>query len=454
MAHRLASVLFLLTLCGCASTSVFNPYPNQAADYRAAVTNGRIDEITPELARLQKGRDSLLYAQESGRLHQLNGQFAASREDFAYVYRLYREQDDEAHITASGIGAGGASLLSNDNAIPYNGYGYERIMALHFQALNYLALGDREGARVELRRATLEQRTLELAHQKAISRAEQQARENRITTESWQNAPELQGMNRLAGQVKSSFQNAYTFYTSAVIHEAAGDINAALVDYKKALEINPDNATIAADVKRLDAGYTVAGSDQGHLVVMFEDGFVAARQSFQLSLPYFAARGGQQHATYFTVAFPYYAPRQAAPRLLSLYHDGSLLGRAQPVADINAMAARALKEQIPMMIVRMVLRARAKHELHQQSAEQGGILGSFLATLYNVVSEQADLRSWLTLPANAQILRQTMPPGQHQVELNLQGVSRNIDITIRPGKINLLRVVNANNRLLTQSFEL
>ena len=452
---RWLTAVVLLLLTGCASTSLFNPYPNQAAAYRAAITNGSIDDTTAALASLKKGKDGLLYAQESGRLHQLNRQFAASREDFDEVYRRYRALDDEARIRLADMGAGAGSLLSNDNAIPYQGYAYERIMALHFQALNYLALGDVEGARVELRRAALEQRSQELAHQQAISDAENAARDNGIALDSWRNSPELAGMELLAGQVKSSFQNAYTFYTSALVHEAAGDRNAALVDYKKALEINPDNAGIREDVRRLDAGQAIGDADSGHLVVLLEDGFVAYKQSFDLALPYFASRGGQQHVTYFTVAFPYYAASVPLSQPLRVASDSQgELGQTAIIANINAMAARALKEQIPLMIVRMVLRARAKHELHQQSAEQGGILGSLLATVYNVVSEQADRRSWLTLPATVQLLRAPLPAGRQTVELMQGAVSRTVDVAIRPGRVTLLRAVNANGRLIVQTFEL
>lgn len=450
-AIRLIAVLLLvLGVQGCATTSVFNPYPNQAAAYKAAITNGTIDSVTAKLVRQQQGKDGLLYAQESGRLHQLNKQYDASKADFAEVYRRYREQDEAARLSAGGAASGTASLLTNDNAIPYTGYGFERIFALHFQALNYLALGDAEAAAVELRRAAVEQRTLELANEKAIAKAEQQANSDNIDTGSWQNAPELAGMSRMAGKVKSSFQNAYTFYTSALIWEAMGDLNAALVDYKKALEINPDNTVMLQDVQRLDKGQRLA-QDKGHLVVLFEDGFVVERNSFDLALPYFASGGS--YVTYFTVSFPYY-PAAKVPQPLQVFSGNHSLGTSRVIADIDAMAAKSLIENIPLMIVRMVLRARAKHELHKQSADQGGILGSLAATIYNVVSEQADRRNWLTLPANVQLLRAEITPGTQQLELNLQGVSRSITVNTQAGRVTLLRVVNANNRMITEQFQL
>lgn len=450
MRQIMALILLPMLLTGCASTSVFNPYPNQAAAYRAAITNGTIDSVTPGLVSKIKSKDGLLYAQESGRLHQLNAQFEASKADFDLVYSMYEKQDESARISASAAAAGSASLLTNDNAIPYAGYAFERIFAIHFQALNYLALGDVEGASVELRRAALEQRRLEQQYAKAIEKAESQAKDDQIDTGLWRGSNELMGVNRLAGQVKSSFQNAYTFYTSALIWEAMGDMNAALVDYKKALEINPHNHAIMADVERVDAGAKLA-ADTGHLVILFEDGFVVARESFDLILPSYLL--GSESGGLFSIVFPYY-PAARPPTRLQVYWGAKHLGNSEMIANVDAMAAKTLIENIPLMLVRMVLRARAKHEIHKQSAANAGVLGSLLSTLYNVISEQADRRNWLSLPSNVQLLRTEIAVGEQQIELNIGGVSRRVSVHTQAGRVTLLRVINANNRMITQQFQL
>ncbi len=51
--------------------------------------------------------------------------------------------------------------------------------------------------------------------------------------------------------MKHSFQNAATFYLSGVVWEMLGERNDAYIDYKKALEIFPDNLFLQADVMRL-----------------------------------------------------------------------------------------------------------------------------------------------------------------------------------------------------------
>lgn len=437
-------------LSGCASTSVFNPYPNQAANYKTAIRENTIEKVTLDLAKKSKNEDALLYFSERGRLNQLNKNYAESKTDFEKVIAAYDALDEKAKISASSIAANASTMLTNDNAIPYTGFGYERILAHQFQAFNYLALGNLEGANVEIRRAALEQRILELAHEKEIANAENEAGGNDVNLADFQNTPELAGMNKLVGSVKNSFQNAYTFYTSAVLWEAQGDFNNATVDYKKALEINPNNEQIKADVLRVSAG-KILPANQGALVVLFEDGFVPERQGFNLSIPYFGSSG----VTYISAAFPYYsADRWYAGNTLTLYNNNSTLGQTQEVANFGAMAVKALKEKVPAMIVRQVIRARAKYESNKVASEQGGIIGSILSTVYNIVSEQADLRSWLTLPNNAQVLRTQLPTGEQAIELNVAGVSQNLNLTIHSGRITVLRVINIHNRFITETFYL
>jgi uncharacterized protein len=437
-------------MAGCASTSVFNPYPGQAAEYKAAINNNTIQQVAADLGSKTESADRILYLSERGRLYQLNGDYEASKKDFAEVIAAYDAIEAKAAITASGAAAGTSSLLSNDNAIPYAGFGYERIFAHQFQAFNYLSLGDLEGANVEIRRAALEQRIMELAHEKDIAEAESAASAEGLDVGDWQNTPELSGMDSLAGNIKSSFQNAYTFYTSAVLWEAQGDFNSAVVDYKKALEINPQNQQIQQDVLRASAGTKLA-ADQSALVVLFEDGFVPDRQSFNLSIPYFTSGS----VTYLSMAFPYYsADRWMPSNTLAVYGNQQKLGETEQVAHVGAMAVKALKEKVPGMIVRQVLRARTKYETHKAATEQGGLVGSLLSTVYNLVSEQADLRSWLTLPNNAQILRSELAAGEHAIELNAGGLSQTVNLTLRGGKITVLRVINVNNRLVIQTFNL
>ena len=446
----LISLAASLLISGCATSSLFNPYPRQAADYRKAIVNDTIATETQELIGKRENADNLLYIQESGRLNQINHDYPASQQDFEFVIRRYEQIDDEAKISAGKLAAQGSSLLTNENAIPYTGAAYERIFAHQFQVFNYLASNDLTGASVEVRRAANEQRRQELAHGKDIAKAEAEAQKNGVSDTQWLNAPELTGMNTMASGVRNSFLNAYIYYTSAVIWEAQHDWNAATVDYKKALEIHPNNSQLVEAIKRVDQAQKHRfGNDKpttGKLVVLFEEGFVPSKKSFNLHIPSF------HYETYFNIAFPYYDSKAwPTTQLLTIKTDSETLGQTQVLVDVSALAAKALSEQATALMVRQVLRAKVKHEMQQQAQQQSD-LGGLVATIFNIVSEQADLRSWLTLPNTAQALYHELDTGTQSLQLQSGTKQLTLDVTIEAGHTTILRVIDAGNRFIVEPY--
>ena len=52
--------------------------------------------------------------------------------------------------------------------------------------------------------------------------------------------------------------------------------------------------------------------------------------------------------------------------------------------------------------------------------ELAGLLTQVAFAVYTEVSEQADLRSWLTLPRNLQVLEVSLPAGSHDLALSIR----------------------------------
>ncbi len=440
-------MLLCIFFTACASSSVFSPYTHQAEAYKKAMAEDDTEKVLTKLAGKANSADKILYLSESGRIHQLSNQIDASMDDFRLAMLAYEKIDEKAKLSVSDAGALGASLLTNDNALPYKGFGYERIFLYQFQAFNYLSKNDIQGASVELRRAAVEQRVQAAAHAKVIADAEKKARQDNAKVPPLANVPQFVGMDTLSGGIKNSFQNAYVFYTSAVIWEAQGDTNAALVDYKKALELNLNNTSIQADVKRIDGGHRLS-ADESALVILYEDGFMPERQSFRLDIPDFSKN------TYWSVAFPYYSPTNwYQPQLMGVTVGNKAYGQTEVIANFGHMAVKALQEDITPLVIRQILRARAKYEIQKQASDQSALAG-LAAMVYNIVSEQADVRNWLTLPNNAQVKRVVVAPGQQQVELKLKGMIRRVEIELRPARTTILRVFNINNRVKIQQYHL
>lgn len=455
----LLGVVLLLT--GCAASSVFSPYPTQASAFRQAASGLDATAVLLKLDGKRAGSDRMLYLMERGRLAQLQGDYAGSKTDFEQVIAGFEAVEDKATLSLSGVGAGGAALLTNDNSMPYKGYAYERVMVHQFQAFNYLGLGDVEGATVELRRAQQVQRNLELKYEADVAKVREEAAKKNVPVGDFDG--NFTGMDTIAGTVKNSFQNGYTFYTAAVIREALGEYNDAMVDYKKALELQPDSEQLKADVIRANqyfggapAPSRAAGKNgkpapraaAGTVVVLFEQGFVPTKKPVGLPIP--TMDGG-----IFSVQFPVYDGTDYTPPtpLTVRLPDGSTM-QTSLLVNTGALAVKALKEQVPAMLVRQVLRARTKYELQKQATDRGGVLGQLAANIYNLASEQADLRSWLTLPANAQGVRLGLPAGRQTLELASGMGSLSVPVEVKDGKTTIIRAIEVNGRLLTQTFTL
>ena len=449
-------------LGGCAVSSMFTPYPEQANSFKQAIYKGDVGSVVDKNAILlqldeeRESADHMLYMMERGRINQISDAFTDSKTDFEQVIVSFEEQDLAATIQAGETAAQGASLLTNDNAIPYKGSAYERIFVHHHQAFNYLGNKDLDGAAVEFRKVALEQRVLLEKHEKEVAEAYEDAEENSIDVNTLSN--EFAGLDTIAGKVKSSFQNAYTFYASAVFWEATGELNSALIDYKKAFEINSDNEYIKQDIARVSkklgdriesAETNEAKPGQGSVVVLFEEGFVPAKSEIKIPIP--TLDGG-----IITLAFPYYQtdlwPVSQTLRVMS--SDFNEFGITKELVDVSALAVKDLKEQIPQMLVRQALRGFTKYQLQKQSADHLGFAGQLAANIYNIISESADRRSWLTLPHSAQVMRFNIEAGEQTLNLATTTTQAKVNVSVPENRTVFLRVVGVNNQLIPQVFTL
>jgi hypothetical protein len=262
---------------------------------------------------------------EQGRLAQIQGDWATSRAAYADAIAAVRDMDERAVMSVTDMAGKTSALMINDNAIPYSGDGYERVMLHHGQALNYLFTGDVEGAGVEVRVAAALQAEALTRRAREVTEARDRARREGIpAVRPGDLSPVYAKLDAVAGRVKDSFQNAYTFYMSGVVREMVNDPGGAYIDYKKAAEIEPSNPYIRADVLRLAEALGMEDEavscrarwpgvvphrvlpGQGELIVFFEDGFLPHRSEFSMPIPLFRSGG------WTAIALPVYTgPREA-----------------------------------------------------------------------------------------------------------------------------------------------
>lgn len=444
-----------LLLGGCAASSVFNPYPEQAKVWQSALGAGNSPEAITRLEKKSNSADAILYQLEAGRVQQLAGNPVESQAAFDAAIQVFQKQEEKAIISASSYLASGASLLSNDNAIPYQGHVYERVFAHQYQALNYLAQGKADGALVEVRRANQIQVDALSRQMNKVDAAQKEAEEKGFDASRYDNY--FSAMDLAAGRVKTGFQNAATFYLSGLIYEAAGQANDAYIDYRKALELVPTNTYLQRDVVRtgkktgldtgtlaqmLDKTAIAPGKGEGEIVVYLEEGYVPAKQP--VAIPIWTSK------TISQVSFPVYGD-SPAPRSYVVQIDGSSLETAMLV-DTRALAVHTLKGEIPMMLTRAFLRLLAKQEMQRQAQQNDstGLLGLF-TTVYSLVTDQADLRSWLTLPGSGQLVRIPATAGEHRI--SLPGMEPQ-SVTVQAGRPTLIHLAILPGRIYSRVYPL
>jgi hypothetical protein len=453
--QRLMLLSLILSLSACTSIGLrdlFSDYAEQLRDARSAQLEGDFKAAAalitePKVAQ----KNYTLHLLEKARLNFLANNWTQSRKEFALVSQVLDEDASKARFRLSQGGANVASLISSDNVIAYKISGYEQTMLHTYQALNYLFLGELEGALVEVRRANLVQ-------ENALRENQQDLYKSSLNFDKKSLDKEYPSMSAMIGDIKNGFQNAYTFYLSGLLYEAALQDNDAYIDYKRALEIYPNNYYLQQDVLRLATqlgmkddlalftakygSYQVSKiANSGELVILLENGAISPKQEISIDLPIF---NGVNQPRFFSFALPVYnGPLTKYPALT--INLAEKIYTSQQIVRLQSVASKQLREQMPSLVTRQALRLIAKEKLRNTMSQKGGDVGNILAILYNVASEQADTRSWLTLPDEVQILRLSLPPGKQTIEINLGGKTELIEVNILAKRISLMNFTTIGN---------
>lgn len=457
--HKLLTCLLLTLLVNaCSSSGMFSNYNQQMYAVKSAQKQGQFTQAITALPERSPSDGSYnLTLLEKARLEYLANNPTQSQQAFEFVYQQVQQNEQAAKIQLSRGIEKLSAVVSNDNAIRYDIPYYEQSMINSYQALNYLNQNNLSGAMVEIRRANLVQNKALKANQKAINDSQQAMANKGVSTETL--ASRYPSQSNAIGKVKNGFQNAYTFYLSGVLYEAAGKANDAYIDYKKALEIYPYNVTLQKDVWRLakTLGMTtdilvfkkrfsshitepvVADTiAKGQLVIILEQGIINNKQEVGFQLPIFTSHNDVR---FYSVALPSYPNRLPNYLGVSLSYNGQQY-QSEEIVRLQSLAAKQLQDDMPGIVTRQIVRLVAKEEVRQQMNRKGGDIGNIIATLYNMASEKADTRSWSTLPDSIHILRKEFTVGEHQLDLMVNGVKQTITININENRQTLVKLTS------------
>ena len=446
-------------LVGCASVgALFVSYSDALQPVRLQLQLGQWDAAQAAIPDSTVGDNNyVLDRLQQGRIAFLRRDWSGSQRSWMAAATELNWQDQQAEYRIShGLQQAG-SLLSNDQTMAYQTPDYEQTLLHHYLALSYLFMDQASDALVEIRQANQ-------AQERALARRDEQLQasaeeiEQAGLGESLALAqqglpPQPAGAESLKGKV----QSGYTFYLSALLYEATGELNDAYVDYRRALEVAPTNRMLQRDLLRLtqrmglkqeyqqyrqrfgavdELAKTDGAAERGSVVVLYEHELMEPLREFYLPLP-IATSDGDFRA--FTVALPWFGATEYPVAATPLSLDG-VAGQTEPLVSLQALANQSLHERLPGILMRQLLRLVSKEALRHQAAKQGGDLGNILVSIYNAVSEHADTRSWSTLPYGVSIWRDSVPVGQHQMLVGSGSAAQQITVPVAKGKVTLIWV--------------
>jgi hypothetical protein len=401
--------VWCLFLSGCAgqiaTQAQLNGYFSQN-NYPGAV------KLIDESQKQYGNKNLLLYLLDKGAVDHFAGDYQQSIKDFTDARNRY---DQLYTKSVSGIIS---TWLVNEYTAPYRGEDFERVMINIFQSLNYFMAGNLQDALVEARDVD---GVLNLINSGYPADKKNVYRED--------------GFARLLMGV---------FYESSKSNE---DYNNAFISYAKAWDIyeneyQSDYALNAPNLLKenlLSAAQFMGGRDLKKYQEQFPGiQFVSLKEKAQKAEVYLIQYTGFSpvkeaitipiptlDSYIIQYSFPAYV-RVEDPVNSSLLKavNGSgnkFFAPSEVAQDVGAIAIKNLDNRKARVIAKGIISSTGKYLLERKEEENiqnkfgdGAALGfKILSSVFNVVSSQADLRCWRTLPSKIRISRLILDPGKY-----------------------------------------
>ncbi len=407
-------------------------YTHKALEVRDPLMNGDFEAAQTWLEEEQPGGDGLPYLMELGLVLRYRGEYALSNEKFESAERVIDE------LFTKSISREVFALVTNDEAVPYSGEMWERVLIHYYRALNYIDLGQFDEALVECRKVN---------HRLSV------------WVDSHDDSPTYR-------------TDAFAQYMTAILYEASGELNDAWVSLRLAddayahygeaygVERPP---SLAADLLRLSVDQ---GDDEtfdrlrerypdtefpatadllqlGEIVLFYEEGFAPAKIQQTITIPIMKTEWSDDHTdlahTLQTRAYSDYSYRKKDLEYLlrvalpsfpppsgregagwAVMRVDETGDRTEIAEDLDAIARRGLDDRMGRILLKTIVRGIGKYALTKAAKDGLGDAG-FLANLFTAATEKADTRGWITLPRTIQIGRLLVEPGVHDVEVSCFG---------------------------------
>ncbi|MCH2176143.1 MAG: hypothetical protein MK193_10500 [Lentisphaeria bacterium] len=444
------SAIFLLT--GCQSAR----YPEDSQKFVLPYLQKNFIEANKAVAALSEDggdKDKSLYSLEKGSLFLANEDYQEAILQFNIAEGIFKEKDLRAMISLTDFTESLTSTLSNRGVLPYPAYVNDRLMMNAYKAFSYMGENNPNGGRVELRRAySLQKEAIEISaslskEEGEDKRMDEQAADSYKETiendELWSTIADSTDSNKQ--DLYGTFVNPYLIFLDAIsyLHSdmSGNSLERANKDFEWLAELIPNSQIPKVGKKLVDQFYK--GKSEEMVYVIVESGLAPIREAIKVNLPLF-----------FISKFKYVGfsiPKlKDIPATYSSYfvQAGKQKYELELVCDYQAVIHSEYKSQLKAIILdeikRVIVQSVIQYSLRRQGEEDWRFkLAADLFTLYQVIANQADLRSWRTTPSKIYVCAIPKRKARNLVlKSAFNQVLENVRISKNGSKIWYLRVPN------------
>ncbi len=407
-------VLLVLVLSGCAGNPM-RQYDDELKETVTLVRNGSVKQAIENLEKnntpgvISQDKD-ILYYLEKGELLNLGSDYSAGRDAWLKADETVLQWEEALKTHPEKLLGDIGSYLVNDKTRRYDGQDYEKVMLSTRLTLNHIMLGNYDHARIEMKKTYEREKLIEAFRDKEYDKLKDEADKQQVSSDTTQmkDYPMAELDTPEVRELKNGFQNAFSHYLAGYFFEVTGEVSLAEPGYRNALQLAPNKRIIQTGLQGV--GRRKPGAKESDVLFVVESGFAPAWKSITIPIPLPQQRG--------LVVTPLSFPIVKSVGKTFVPPSLSVAGRQLPVetlTSVDTMSRRLLKDQLPGILMRTVVRAVAKSVVQKQ-AQKAGLIGGLVATVATVVTEQADERSWRTLPDAISVARATLPHGRQTVE--------------------------------------
>ncbi len=415
---------------GLASGAACQSYTQKSEEMRTLMRRGQYSKALEELDESDiatQDRNRVLYLMERGTLLYLSKEYELAAKE----WRKASEVVDSLYTTS--LSATAASFAVNDSYSDYQGELHEKVLLPTFAALAYLAQGNPQGARVEVRRLDEVMKLLETEGKKS-------------------DQPEYA-------------RDAFAHYLAALVYEAFGEWDSAIIEYRRGLDSlysstswNDDKISASAfadplcrlarlrnrkDIveetrQDLSSKSACKGNQKGkgfaEIVVFYENGRSPIKEAQDIVLPI--------QGQVLRVSYPTYTNLSYRSRGATITVNGNRAGRTKTIQDIGYLARKSLEARRVVDVIKMGARVLAKDQAARAAGRALGPLAGLAASIVGAVTETADTRGWTSLPDEIEVFRTVVPAGK-KVSVDVTpdyGKPLRFTGTLKSGELKFLRL--------------